>query len=469
MACTIAAASCEDNLISGSQSEECGTMYKDFSLIVNARYPEDNSWRFPSAVQYYSHGIDSLRNASVVDRNGRYVANLKLCGSDDVVTVVASEKDIIGHSRSELLLGDVVRAEQSGSYNEEAVFMSVAAVDGGTISLDNIVSFLKVEVKRAETRRLVLRTMDNGVLHYNGLVLLDLNSGRFKQLDEQGTTISVNVNGKGSYYFSLIPMTYSSGFVIDSYDQNGTLQYSFTYNRSVDLERGDIFDFGVVDAEEEDRYEVNSGLQLTNLPDRIWFKTPYSPSVTLDGKNYYAVLESLDGTMAVEDMTIVPNNIGTHRIKASIQYEEHLWYYREFDLDVYDKADFYMMIKAKDDVNTTYGNSQVVLYYSGLQPVTIQFGIKGSAKPLIGSLKSQWLYSIRVITLSPGETLVLADYQALYSWVKSNLSATLSLDVYLTCDNDYMITSFDTQNIRENLKKSTTKKIEFRYNGVKQW
>lgn len=460
---------CEDNLITGSPDDPNGRTYKDFTLEVHAVSPEGSTWRLPSQVQYYSQTSDSLKKAEIRDRNGRDMVSLELRTSDQNATVIASEKGIIGHSAKDILVEGIVEPEQNGDYGSASLFLSKCSVSGNTIRLENAVSFLKVEVRKNATRRLVLHSADNAVLHYYGLGLLDFASGSFKPLEDSGCSISMDVSGTGTYYFAVFPGTFQNGLVIESFDASGKSVFKFTDNTRLALERGEVADLGVIDYKEENRIEENKNLYLSGMPDKLWYKTPFTPTVMLNGKSYQATFESLDQTISVNGGTLKPNKTGRHRIKATIQAEEHLWYYKTFDLDIYDTADFYMRIQAKNNVNTTYGNSQVVLYYSGLQAVTIEFGVMATAKPLVGSTKTEWLYSKKKVTINPGETVVLADYQSLSSWVKSHLTATLSLDVYLTCDDQYTITSFNADNIRENLNKSTSKKIEFRYNGMKLW
>lgn len=215
-------------------------------------------------------------------------------------------------------------------------------------------------------------------------------------------------------------------------------------------------------------YEENRNLAITGIPAKVMYGSKVTCKAMLDGRMLPSRVESGDRSVTTDGSSFTIRANGPHSLKIVAEADSHTSYWKDFSVTVYDKADVHMMIVSKGGGDNTYGNSQVVLRCSSVQPVRITFGVKANAKPLIGSLKSEWMFEKKTITLNPGQDYYLADYASLADWVKKHLAATLSLDLYLTVDDKYMDVNFNAENIQENLKKAG-KAVEVRLNGRKLW
>ena len=224
------------------------------------------SWSAGDWIWYYSKDGGLLRMYTVEEDAAKINLPLSLEANAEYVTAVYGSASITNYSCDALTLGNIITAEQSGTFkNSHAAVARTTNVENTSLRFYNIVSFVCFSTNLADIDYVVFSANDDTPLHANGTVTVQYNNGiPFASFGAScGNSIKVNNHGPGRFFIATLPTTLQNGFTISCYDVNGKLIGTAVGHNPLTLKRSGITQLGIIDG----RLVDENGIKLIDYGD----------------------------------------------------------------------------------------------------------------------------------------------------------------------------------------------------------
>lgn len=466
-------ASCNRTFVPEQPSEHDGT-HKTFTLSFN------DGTAAPSAgdsILYYTSNAGTIKSAKITRHNGVFTAELETEPNDGFVVAVLGNAAIGEHSRQSVTFLDMIPGTQGGAAGECAISVASASMPDNELKFVPVTGTLSFSVSRSTTRTVLLSAPGNPCIHS-----FPETEFRIAEASANATigaaihdTIAIPTPSTGDYHVVLLPSSFPEGIAFNCLDTDGCLVSKTVLQGPITVMNGRDGHVGIIDAVSSDptqpgiHYERNDSIKISGYPTSCAYLVPFSVDITFEGKHYDSEIISSDGTVTCQDGMLIPTAIGRHTLTVYIHYNDNVRYFKQFDVEVHSDSYLDMVIRAKEGLSPTYGNSEVILSHDGQLPLTFTFSVRVNIEPLIGQTMQEWLFPEQQLSLQPAGKAVLSDYSKLSTIVRKHLTASFSVDIFLNCEDEYRKVNFNAENIRLNLMHSLDRTIPFSYNGERLW
>lgn len=208
-------------------------------------------WEAGDVVRYYSDA-GTVGSFTIGQSGPNAALEAVVGGSDTFLVAVYGGTGLSSCSRDGFVVEGAVSAEQSGVLGDGhvAVARTEDLSDGVDVSFGNITSFISFTVDRKDVRRVVFKAAAGEIIQSEGRIAVTFVDGEpvgeFK--GHGGSSISVAIDGPGTYYIATLPVELPYGFSVKLFDSaNEYLGVAYTES-ALTLGRSEILNLGVLDA-----------------------------------------------------------------------------------------------------------------------------------------------------------------------------------------------------------------------------
>ena len=434
---------------------------------------------------YYTDSLALRMNSAVRDGSGSCLLELPLPDGAEFVAVVGCS-DVRPLSLERFSLPSPLPAARWGGLKE--CFLAAGRHAGGTdaVSMNILPSIMEFTMDDGRVNTLLIRSVSGKAFcGYRSVTFSTEDGGVLSAEGPASDRMTVYGPFNGAVYAGLLPGEYEGGFTVEARDSRGDPLSRYVIEESsfprgavpVELRAAASPETpvtppaeppGDVPSPEPDTVRV-SGLRVPEFENPVQVFRPVFPSAVYEGRECPCRVEPCGPDVKTIQGGIAVMAPGRHDVKVYARVDGTLVVWDVFTLDVWMDTEVSLFLQAKEGLAETYGNSQLALSSDTAVPIVLEFGIKGSADPAVGKTKTKWIFPKQEVTLHWLETVTLAEYDDLVSFVKDHALSAFSVDVYLECRTENVNVDFDASNIKANLDKAAGKHVTVRYNGTKLW
>lgn len=225
-------------------------------------------WKAGDIIHYYSYSsaADNVRSFSVSKDGTSARLSLKTFSDAGFVAAVYGAESLASTTSSSLVLDGVVRAEQSGRFDDAHVSVAYTKnIASERLSFYNLTSLLSFRLQRSDIAYVLFKP---ATAVPSGKARISFSGGR-PGVTPQGSNLGAikvfTSSGAGEYYISMFPGTISGGFEMEFYDYTNSLLGTAKSSKNLSLKVNTILNLGVLDnkiSEPEQHGGTDSGLYM---------------------------------------------------------------------------------------------------------------------------------------------------------------------------------------------------------------
>lgn len=207
-------------------------------------------WKAGDRILYYSKDKGLVGTFDVPSDASAAVLEATLESDATFLVAVSGGRNVTDHSGSSLMLKGCFESNQSGLLEEACVAVAKSsAIEDRKLDFQVVSAALRFSISGDEIRKVVFTSIGDETIQGNGTIKItftdDIPSASSSETG--GPSISVDVDGPGTYFMGALPATLSQGCRIDFFDADGFRLSSSVKEDPLTLTAGRVLDLGIVD------------------------------------------------------------------------------------------------------------------------------------------------------------------------------------------------------------------------------